>query len=524
MNSLRLPVFPKKFSQMLLSLGLLFFAAWQYYGFISEFEQENTRYAQGICCGFSEPVFDHIFVFHTITPVHIDYLKGYASLIAAYLFALQDSEPEALLRISNGAFFISLFLCYLWGVLRKQPLMGAFAAYVFSVTPILVFASVRWDVFILCLPLILLAFIIAPFSRGFTKIFPTVCFCGLVWTAAFWSSRETDNFLLLLSLASIAFGHWLRILWLGKDSKGRISRKKSSVMALLACSIILFLISRYTIFTSPEGAYYYFREAEQSATEAIDPSSWIHRTAYWGHLYWRGLGATWAFVFMVALGWVILRRKLDWSIGLALCVPLLFLSILSKKNFYYLFGLWGLIPLVIALGVYHLPQKLRFVGMIGVIWLGQEHFALRKTGEVILASDQKYGGIFQTSDQNISFQPSQILLEEQIASLLLTRMPEFSCEEERWIANYTRLKEPEIEIRLKKKFPCTVIKRFPKLSRLHEISVFLIQSKDLSLSEESLKEQKFESWGRVSLGRENQIEIWGKSVMLKRNIRKSLEE
>ena len=521
MNDLRLPVFPKKFSQMFLSLGLLFFAIWQYHGFISQFQAENTRYTQGICCGFTEPVFDHIFTFHTITPVYIDYIKGYASIISAYLFEWQGSEANGLLWISELSFILSMFLCYLWGVGRKKPLMGAFAAYIFSVTPILFFNSLRWDVFILCVPVILLALIIAPFSRGFTKILPTVLFCGLVWCAAFWSSRETDNFLLLLSIASIAFGSWLQILWKGRDQKGWISRRRSFLMALTACAIILFLISRYTFFTSPEGAYYYFREAEQTSTTDIDPSSWTHVSAYWGHLYWRGLGSSWALIFGGSLIWGILKRKLDWSIGAALFFPFLFLSLLSKKNFYYLFGIWGLIPLVIGVGVYHLPRWGRWVGMIGVIWWGQGHLELRKTGEAYLASNQKYGGIFQTSDQGISFQPRQITTEEQIASILITKMPEFPCEEARWIANYAPLKDQEIEVRIKKKFPCTIIKRFPKMSRLNEISVFFIRSQDLEpLYRESLKEGKFESWGRVPFGQENQIEIWGKSVMLKRNVKR----
>ena len=117
--------------------------------------------------------------------------------------------------------------------------------------------------------------------------------------------------------------------------------------------------------------------------------------------------------------------------------------------------------------------------MLAVIWWGQEYLDQRKAEEAYLASDQKYGGIFQTSDQKISLQPSQIDTEEQIASLLLTRMPKFPCEEARWIANYAPLKDQEIEIRLKKKFPCSIIKRFPLLSRLNEISVLLIQTKDL---------------------------------------------
>ena len=525
MNNRMSPVFQKKILYLLLSIGLLCFSIWQYYDVIQIFEQQNTRYAQGVCCGFTEPVFDHIFTFYTSTPVYLDYIKGYASIISAFVFDWQGLEEKALLRISHAAFVLSILLCYLWGIVKKEPLMGALGAYAFSVNPILVFASLRWDVFILAIPLILLAILLVSFTRGFTAILPTILFCTLVWCAAFWSSRETDNFLLLLSIGSVACGHWLQVLWQGRAGARRISRIKSSWMAISAGVIILFLISQYTYFTSPEGAYYYFREAEISSAETIDPAAWIHRTAYWGHLYWRGIGPVWASIFLISLGWGVISQKLDWAISVALLLPFLLLSLLSKKNFYYLFGVWGLIPLVIALAIYQLPRWWRWIGLIALIWFGQNHMDSRRQGTLDLASDQKYGGIFQTSDQGLSFQPRQSRVEEEIAMILKKNLPVFPCEEARWIANYAPLQDQEIEIRLKQQFPCTTLKRFPRMNRLSEISAFLIQTKDLSASyRENLPDQKFEAWGQVSIGRENQIEIWGKSVMLKRNIKRPVEE
>ena len=525
MNHNEKPVSTKRFFEALASISLILFSIIQYGNFILYFQKMNSQYVKGICCGFTEPVFTHIFTLETVLTDRFDFMKGYASVISAFLFNIQGVEATGLLNISHGAFVLSLLLVYLWGILRKAPLMGALAAYLFSVTPILIFSSLRWDIFILAIPLILLALILVPFSRGFTKIIPTLLFCLLSWCAAFWSSRETDNFILLLSFASIAFGHWAHILWKGRDQRGRIPRIRSTWRALAACCILILWISQYIFFTSPEGISYYFNQAGQSSTSEIDRFSWMHFSAYWGHLYWRGLGQSFGSLFLCSAGWLIFRRKLDWTTATAFLLPLVILSMLTKKNFYYIYGIWGLIPLIIGMGVYYLPKRIRWFAIFGVIWLGQNQLSLRQSGQIELLSNHTYGEIFQTSDQNISLLPMYSMGLDSIAGVLMDNLPEMTCKSERWIADYAQLNNEEVEIRIKHKYPCTVFKRFPPMRLLNEVSAILITSRDLlPVDKNNLERQAFEYWGTVSLEREKQIEIWGKSVILDRNIQKPVEK
>jgi hypothetical protein len=60
---------------------------------------------------------------------------------------------------------------------------------------------------------------------------------------------------------------------------------------------------------------------------------------------------------------------------------------------------------------------------------------------------------------------------------------------------------------------------------LNEVSAILIKSKDLlPVDKKNLEQQAFQYWGTVSLEREKQIEIWGKSVILERNIQTPVEK
>ena len=60
---------------------------------------------------------------------------------------------------------------------------------------------------------------------------------------------------------------------------------------------------------------------------------------------------------------------------------------------------------------------------------------------------------------------------------------------------------------------------------LNEVSAFLINAQDLlPIDKNNLEQQSFQYWGSVSLEGEKQIEIWGKSVILERNIQTPVEK
>lgn len=439
-------------------VAMLLVTGWIWF-MLHDFNLENQRYAQGVCCGLIEPVLDAVQKIHRTEP--IDYSKGYVGAIAAWWLEYWDRQPQALLWLSQTAHIVSGWLIFAFGCRWKMPLMGAMSGAALLLTPVLLYTTVRWDIYALQGPLLILTVIIGYGSKGFSSIVHCVLYAGIVWISAFWSYRETDNLILLLTEAALAFGFWSSALWFGTDSEDRtIRRWQSALFGLLTCGLLIWQIMQYWRFTSPEGIQYYFREADNPMMEpVVQLSSSMRWMGYWGHMYWRALGPWLSGLVVTSFVIATASRRLPWGMILSVMIPYAALSMISKRNFYYPSTLWVLLPVTTGFALrIQRWSMLRMIVLSGsiliLIWSVNE----RVKGQS-LAADDTYGGIFQTSDGNLSLKPQRLWGVESLSALILENLSHDGCAKDAFVVLEANAMMEEIALRVVQARPCVVVKR-----------------------------------------------------------------
>lgn len=309
------------------------------------------------------------------------------------------------------------------GRLLRGPWTGLLAAALSPLVPALAFASRRWDAQLPLGVLVAIGAWLVVRSRGLSRPIPVLLLCALLAVTAMTSPRETDNLLALATLASLVGGAGLRSLVTGRGPAGRpLARWRTLVGCGALAAFASLALPELVQFSSPDGAAYYVAETAGGASAAGTVGGSQGLAAYVGHLFWRALTPSLAWPFDVALVLVILRGRgraelLSWTL-----LPLLALSLLPKRNYYYLSVIWPVLPLILALGVAALPlgRRLGWLrGGVGVALVGLglvqhldrvEPRALHAgwaAQERWMGGTEDWGRAFQTSDQHLSIAPVQ---------------------------------------------------------------------------------------------------------------------
>ena len=498
-----------------IALGFVATVGWWLFGFYQGFGVENQQYAKGVCCGFTDPVFDAIVKIERGQAV--DYVKGYAAYLGAHWWNLHRRDPHTLIWMSHWAHGLTGLLAFIFGTLRSRPLVGILSAVAIWLAPINLYASLRWDVYALQGPIILCGWMCVYWSRGFTRIIPTAGFVGIVWVSAFWSFRETDNLILLLSHASLALGAWVSTLIRGEDEESNvISRPLSVVLAIGACAFILWQISIYWRFSSPEGLQYYFREAENPMMESqVQLTSSLRWFGYWGHLYWRAFGSHLTSLIVVGIVISLALKRVSWGLLCGVIIPYVALSCISKRNFYYPSTLWILLPLLVGEGLMGiskvwLRRTLCGIGVTICCW----NLYPRLEGDDLVGDDQ-YGGVFQTSDNDITLLPKRFYGVDELSHTIQSYLPPEECHAEQIVLMEKNAMSDEIAIRVSQTNPCTIFKR--QLQRIgpnakqRSIPVWVRDPKQTDVTETWLQAQGFTVREEVLMDNRFRLEVWVKS-------------
>lgn len=441
------------FGEYIFCVGLFLWCWWVFWGYADSFYQSNHIYAKGVCCGFTDGVLDGVYRYHIGDA--LDFRKGYASAWALYLWKYAQWQPEGLLQISTISVLVSSVLILFFGLYHKKPWMGAVGGGMLPILPIVAYSAVRWDIYALQIPCIVLGLVIAHSSRGFSRLPHCFAYFGLSWFSAFLSYRETDNLLLLLSLLSIAFGYWVQELLC---SPSRTNRWKSFLYGVCTCALIVYCVQRYWYFTSPEGLQYYLGEAKIATV-----SSYERWTGYWGYLYWRGFGSSNGMFLNLSLVYLVISRRIPLGILCALVIPWGCLSWISKYNFYYSSIWWPIVPIIIGWAVQETHRFLRYGAGLVVVWVAISTFQER-VADAWLPVDDTYGGFFQTSDGNLSLQPMRDNDTPKVVYAIMSSVEDTACKPDQYIIVDPVVSIDELNVQLVQHMPCVRIKRNVKLS------------------------------------------------------------
>ena len=245
-------------------------------------------------------------------------------------------------------------------------------------------------------------------SKGFTRLLPSLIFSIVLCVAAFFSPRETDNFLLLLGLCSLALGFGLSTLVRGQWQSEQVSHVKALIYGTLVVALSGAFILTQLRFTSPTGAAYYLTEASHQAGQVKLP--WDHPKQLMGYLSylfwgdgsvlsippnWLSFGCCFVAVLMGALVW--------------LCHTNYFIC--SAKEELLLRQLLGFSVPLIPLALTHLPKKLAPIIAVAVAFIARPYWAraypaspmgIEWSQHATLMGSPTWDGILQTSDQGLT--------------------------------------------------------------------------------------------------------------------------
>ena len=330
--------------------------------------------------------------------------------------------------------------------------------------PVIAFAARRWDMHAPSLIVSLGLWVLA-WSKGFTRLLPSLIFSIVLCVAAFFSPRETDNFLLLLGLCSLALGFGLSTLVRGQWQSEQVSRVKALIYGTLVVALSGAFILTQLRFTSPTGAAYYLTEASHQAGQVKLP--WDHPKqlmGYLSYLFWRGWGSVLSIPAELALIWLLLRRRLNWGLLFGFVIPILILSVLPKKNYDYSSIIWAFPSLFIPLALTHLPKKLAPIIAVAVAFIAFRPYWARAypaspmgiewSQHATLMGSPTWDGILQTSDQGLTHTPAIDSWPKAITERISPLMPNDGCRRSWRVMLYGVLPMEELQLRLAERFPC----------------------------------------------------------------------
>ncbi len=280
---------------------------------------------------------------------------GLLTPLAQRLFDATGSVDAFQWTIGLFAIGLSLALFDLGRALGGAP-GGLLAAALSPWVPLMAFMGRRWDTQGPLAAVVAVGVAAVVRSRGLRRPLPVAWACAALGACLVLSPRPTDNLLAAGTLGAVVLAAAARTLVTGRGPHGERVRRRAPLIALAVLAVGLAIaFPHLPLTTSPEGAAYYARQAAQGASGAGTVGGWVGASAYATHLFWRGLTPLWAAPLWVAGVAFSLRGRgraevLTWAL-----LPLLVLSALPKRNYYYLSAAWPAVPLLLALGIRALP-------------------------------------------------------------------------------------------------------------------------------------------------------------------------
>ncbi|MEC7985220.1 MAG: hypothetical protein VX278_08645, partial [Myxococcota bacterium] len=284
-----------------------------------------------VCCSALGSTFDYL-----ETP-----LWSIRTSVFGYLGAQSIVSDLELLPLQLCAFAGITLLFY---ALRRP--FGAFSAAIATISlfsyPFFAYAIRRWDVY--ASSMLLMGGLLYIHSRKQNRITFVYLLCMLP-IFAFWSPRATDNLLLLFF-----FGCTTLSFWAIQKNKGRLSL----LFPLIAVGALCIAQLPHA---STDKIQYYLQEIGNRPSEHSSFYFWT----YVLYLHDRGLGPwnSWLYWWLLIPTLFTLRHRRHRAWMASGLIILVILSLIPKKNHYYIFIIWPYLAVYVAMGLYALPSWLR---------------------------------------------------------------------------------------------------------------------------------------------------------------------
>ena len=446
-----------------------------------------------ICCDASGRLLDRVQALagqeagnHFVQPWN--WTLGVMSELGAQAWRLGPRDSDFALRtillgsvLAQGLIFLSLRML-------RGPWTGVLGAALLPLIPVVAHVERRWDGQGAELPVLAGAFLLLVWSRSLSRPLPVIALGLLVGLAGAWSPWLTDNLLLLLAVGSMLLGALLRGLIGGRGPRGeRVGRAWAPLGAVVVVSLAYVAFVR--VYAMPldrmfsrYGAEFGERAASTRAG-SWEATPWL---AYLGHLYWRGLTPWFAIPVLIAIPLAFRRKGARAELALWLLIPTLALSLLAKKNFYYLSVIYPVLPVLLALGVAGLPGRWLRAGVgvtlisLGLIQVGARSFPDSLLGQKMAKVDwirgsEDFGGIFQTVDHKLELAP---MTRPGLASIVveLQRTIPVSCACS--IGVLGQVDEMELALRLAGDRACMPVQRLASRTEYKGLAAIVIPTAD----------------------------------------------
>ena len=436
------------------SVAFLFLGLWFVYRRWTQFLMQNDRWAGAICCDVIGDLQDH------------SRQPNMYRIIVELLSAHGQNGP-----VPNQFLFliISALLCWAYFSLKCQPWIGSVSALCLISVPVIWFTHLRLDVYFLIPMLLLLFFVIAEITNGYRKLWSAAPLSVALIFAALYSPRETDNLLLLMVFAASIWGTLFQYGF----------RTVRAVNIVVAIVISIYVVAPLFEFTSPEGASYYLSEG------ALFTGSFEGLSSYWSHFFWKGSGPILGTLLFCALFYSVRFWREVASVLFAFLIPLCLISIIAKKNIYYSYVIWPVLPILAGHCLARLNKT--FAVAFGGLWLTISLVGLanevKPNAQDIkmiarLSTPSTFGGNFQTSDYGPDLTPHSYPWLPEALQVVRIALQDVDCDQHRVEFYSTSAIISELFVRHWSAYPCVYWRHFPNYDADAKGFLFLTDSLD----------------------------------------------
>ena len=193
----------------------------------------------------------------------------------------------------------------------------------------------------------------------------------------------------------------------------------------------------------------------------------------------------------------------------AVLVPLALLSLIPKKNHYYIAVVWPFLPIIVATGLRSMPRVLGYPLGIWVLFLGWFPYLAKSNPDGYLAmkmgrrpwvlGSSDFHGLLQTSDGNLDIRPYRNQWASKASEELVKYVVTNACTDKWMIIAYDVLPVDELQLRIAEQYPCLRVRNMPPLMRLSSAGIALLPETDsYSTLQRKLIAEGYEKVGRFA--------------------------